>query len=256
MFAGVEGVAVAWVLSGIIWSVALGFAAGNYACSLVHRLPRGRLLLDKTPYCGNCGTLLKVKDLFPVISAVLLRHRCRYCGQSFPVSHTWTEILVGLLFVMAFLQYNFTEQYILVVGIGIFAITLAAIEINENLLMGKVLLVVLVFGMLYRTLTDGSIYPFFEGGLYGMFAGVILRFKQLEKVGHIYRLPPLAVLFAVGGICVGSHNLFAFLTLFTAFWLLFYLLGLGKKPVKNTIPFGFAVTLLALYPQLASVTLP
>lgn len=87
---------------------------------LVHRLPRGRLILDKTPYCGHCHTPLQVKDLFPVVSALLLRHRCRYCGVPYPVSHTWTEILVGALFMLTFFKYNFTEQFLLVVLIGNF----------------------------------------------------------------------------------------------------------------------------------------
>src|SRR5689334_22737308 len=128
MFNGVLGVPFGFVLCGVIWAVALGFAAGNYACSLVHRLPRGRLILDKKPYCGNCGTLLRVKDLFPVVSAFMLRHRCRYCGAPFPVSHTWTEILVGLLFVLAYLRYGYGDQFVLVVFLGTFLITLAAIE--------------------------------------------------------------------------------------------------------------------------------
>ena len=58
MFDAIQGMKFGYVLAGLIWSVALGFAAGNYACSLVYRLPRGRLLLDKKPYCGSCGTML------------------------------------------------------------------------------------------------------------------------------------------------------------------------------------------------------
>jgi len=64
MFDGVLDVKIGYVLCGIIWSLAVGFAIGNYACSLVHRLPRGRLILDKPPYCGHCGTLLATKDKF------------------------------------------------------------------------------------------------------------------------------------------------------------------------------------------------
>lgn len=251
MLSGVVGMHINFIIAGCIWAVAMGFAAGNYACSLVHRLPRGRLLLDKTPYCGNCGALLKVKDLFPVVSALLLRHRCRYCGQPFPVSHTWTEVLVGLLFVLTYLQYNFAEAYVLIVGIGVFLITLAAIEINEGMLMTSILVTVLVFGMVYRTLQDGSIFPFFEGGVYGLVAGVLLKHKEVKKVGHVYTLPRLAMLLACGGICVGNNNLPTFFVLFAALWVVFFLLGGGKKPVRLTVPFGFAVMWPVLYPALS-----
>ena len=207
MLNAITGMNPAYVLCGIIWAIALGFAVGNYACSLVHRLPRGRLILDKKPYCGNCGTPLQVKDLFPVVSALMLRHRCRYCGAPFPVSHTWTELLVGLLFVLAFLQYNFGEQFLLIACIGTFLIVLAAIEANEGVIMGKILLCVVVFGMIYRTLTDGTLYGFFGGGLIGLLIGAALWRKQIKPVGHIYALPKPAELLAVGGICVGSGKI-------------------------------------------------
>lgn len=253
MFDAIEGVKFGYVLCGIIWAVALGFAVGNYACSLVHRLPRGRLILDKKPYCGNCGTMLDVKDLFPVISAVLLRHRCRYCKEPFPVSHTWTEILVGLLFVFTFFKYNFSEQFLLVVLIGTFLITLAAIEANEGMIMGRILLCVLVFGGFWRILSDHTIYEAFIGALFGGMLGAAIWNKGIKQVGHIYVLPKAAMLLAVGGFCVGQSNLPVFIVLFALFyvtdWLVRKLSG-SKKPVLATVSFGLAVMVPVLYPDL------
>src|SRR5438045_3828787 len=183
MFDAVAGVKFGYVLCGIIWAIALGFAAGNYACSLVHRLPRGRLILDKKPYCGSCGEPLQVRDLFPVVSALMLRHRCRYCKTPFPVSHTWTEILVGLLFVFAFFQYNFTEPFILIVCLGVFLITLAAIQANEGLIMGRIVLCIIVFGMLNRALIDHSIFNFFQGGTLAFLIGAAVWHKQIKPAG-------------------------------------------------------------------------
>ncbi|MBY0408196.1 MAG: prepilin peptidase [Rickettsiales bacterium] len=184
MFDAIQGMRIDWVLDGIILSIVFGFAAGNYACSLVFRLPRGRLILDKTPYCGTCGTPLQVKDLFPVISALLLKHKCRYCKTPFPVSHTWTEILVGLLFVLAFFKYNFSEQYILVVLIGIFLITQAAIEANEKMVMRSVMICVVVCGMIFRTLQDHTTFPMIQGGLLSLVMGCMIWRKDIKQVGH------------------------------------------------------------------------
>jgi len=253
MFHAVIGVKFGYILCGIIWATALGFAAGNYACSLVHRLPRGRLLLDKKPYCGTCGTLLQVQDLFPVVSAMLLHHRCRYCKTPFPVSHTWTEVLVGLLFVLSFLQYGFTEQFCLIVGVGVFLITLAAIEANEGMVMTRILIVVIVFGMLYRTLQDHTIYNFFMGAVDGGFLSAIVWRKQIKAEAHIYIPPTPVILITAGSLCVGNNAIFIFFALFAAFYALDWLVRKithAKKPPLITVSFGLATMLLVLYPAI------
>ena len=241
---------------GVLAALLFGFMAGNYACSLVHRLPRGKSILANAPYCGACAHPLSELDLMPVIGALLLRHRCRYCGVSYPVSHTWTELLVGLLFVLTFLQYRFSEPFLLIALIGVFLITLAAIEANEHIIMGKILLCVVVPAMVYRTLIDGTIYNFFNGGLLGLIIGAAIWHRQIKPAGHIYTLPKPTELLAVGGVCVGGHALPAFLILFALFYaadcIIRKLLRAGGSPIA-TISFGFAVILLLLYPKLMTL---
>lgn len=256
MFDAIEGVKFGYVLCGIIWAVTLGFAVGNYACSLVHRLPRGRLILDKKPYCGHCGTMLEVKDLFPVLSALLLRHRCRYCKEPFPVSHTWTEVLVGLLFVLAYFQHGFSEQFLLIVLIGTFLITLAAIQANEGLIMGRIMLCVVIFGALLRVLYDHTIYEAVGGALLSGLAGVIIWRKGIRPVAHVYSIPRPAWLLTVGGLCVGLGNLPVYWTLAFAFTLLEWLIRRAmhsNRPVLITVPFGLATMLPVLYPELTTM---
>lgn len=249
MLDAVQNTPFGFILCGIILSVTFGLAVGNYACSLVHRLPRGKLILDKTPYCGSCGHLLDVKDLFPVFSALLLKHRCRYCSQPFPTSHTWTEVLVALLFVLAYLKFGFGQEYFMVALLGVFLITLAAIEANEHMILSKVLLCVALSGIVLRTLFDQVIFGFFGGGFIGLIIGLLLTHKQVKRVGHIYSVPPLAMLTAVGGMCTGTEKLPVFLALFAVFYVVGKLFG--KLPI--TVPFGLAVMLPVMYPAIFSL---
>lgn len=256
MFDAVQDLRIDWLLDGIILSIVFGFAAGNYACSLVFRLPRGRLILDKTPYCGSCGTPLQVKDLFPVISAVLLRHKCRYCGTGFPVSHTWTEVLVGLLFVLAFFRYNFGEQYMLVVLIGTFLVTQAAIEANERMVMKSVMICVLVSGMVFRTLQDHSIFPFFQGGLLALVVSCLLWRRDIKAAGHIYVPPDIVLMITVGGACVGINALPMYCLLLVGFYAADRAVRLvlrAKRPPLPSVTVGLATMALVMYPELADI---
>ncbi|MEQ1705555.1 MAG: prepilin peptidase [Rickettsiales bacterium] len=242
IFPAMQSMETRFIWAGIIWAVVMGLAAGNYACSLIHRLPRGRLLLDKAPYCGSCGTLLQVRDLFPVFSAMLLRHRCRYCGTSFPISHTVTEILLASIFVLAFLRYGFGDMFILVCFLASFLIILAAIEVNEKLIMGKVMIMVIVTGMLTRMDIDEGLFGFVLGGLFGAIIGAVIWRKSITKEGHIYRLPKQAELMAMAGICVGSAAFPKFLLLLVGAYIVTWVIAkVAQKNFAITIPFGIAI---------------
>ncbi|MBV8938215.1 MAG: prepilin peptidase [Alphaproteobacteria bacterium] len=249
LFHGVVGVPGGLIAAGVIWSLALGFAAGNYACSLVHRLPRGKSLLEHKPYCGSCGTPLATRDLFPVVSALMLNHRCRYCGAAIPTSHLWTEILIGLLFTACYLQFGFSERYFLVAGIGVFFIILAAIEINDGILMPKVMAATAVWGMLLRTLADRELYNFIGGALFALFVGLLLWKEGIRRVNHVYVPPPQVMLIVLCGVCVGLARLPQFFVQFGLYWIACWLWKHRKGRVPASVPAALATLCILLIPR-------
>ena len=226
---------------GVILALVFGLALGNYASSLIHRLPRGKSLLGDAPHCGSCGASLKPRDLFPVFSAVLLRFRCRYCGAKFPITYTIVEILVAIISVMIFLQYGFSDIGLLLLVIGTFLAILAAIEVSDGVIMGKIMLCIIVSGMLLRTIVDHTLFNFVLGGLFGVITGAIIWRKQIAKVGHIYKLPKQAELMAMAGICTGASQFPLFLGLFVSLAACAWLIK------RFYISVVFAFSLLFLY---------
>ena len=49
-------------------------------------------------HCYTCGHELSTADLFPVISYIALKGKCRYCGSKVPPRDLIFEIILGLLF--------------------------------------------------------------------------------------------------------------------------------------------------------------
>src|SRR5277367_1661156 len=103
----------AQLLEGIILSGFLGLAFGNFATNPIYRLPRSESLFLKDPYCGDCNAKLMPKDLFPVLSWVMTRGKCRYCGASIAADYAIIEALIGLLFVLAFIKWGLSESFLL-----------------------------------------------------------------------------------------------------------------------------------------------
>ena len=72
------------VLGAVLGSF-LDCAAGRYAAG-AGWLPRGR------SQCAACGQVLRAPDLIPVVSFLLRRGRCRYCGAPIPADCLWAEL--------------------------------------------------------------------------------------------------------------------------------------------------------------------
>jgi leader peptidase (prepilin peptidase)/N-methyltransferase len=82
-------------------SAAIGFLFGAFIGSFlnvcIHRLPRNESVVMPPSRCYSCGTQVQWYDNLPVISYLLLRGRCRWCGASFSPRYLILELLVAVL---------------------------------------------------------------------------------------------------------------------------------------------------------------
>ena len=80
-------------------AAAYGVAIGSFLNVVIWRLPRGGSVSTPTwSYCPRCEHRLGVLDLFPVLSFLLLRAKCRYCHEPISWRYPGVEALTGLLF--------------------------------------------------------------------------------------------------------------------------------------------------------------
>lgn len=192
-------------LIGLIMMIVIGPAIGNYATSVVYRLPRAQTPFEKHPYCGTCNTLLQPKDLFPIWSYVFLRGRCRYCSVKIPPIHTVIEIACGVIFIGNFLLLGFGETFILYSALFTFWVILAALEHQQNKLYPLILTFCFFLAAMPRLLADLSIYPMVQSGFVLFFVMVAAWKMGRPKIAHSaeqtgYSIPPWAIMAALTGI--------------------------------------------------------
>lgn len=136
----------------------LGPAVGNYACSVVYRLPRGKTPFERHPYCGHCNADLKPIDLFPIWSWLSTRGKCRYCAGPIPSIYTVIEVACGAVFIAYFLQFGISEQFLLYTTYAVFVVIMAAIHWQQGWLSAIIYSYAFVCVALVRVLTEQSIY--------------------------------------------------------------------------------------------------
>lgn len=76
----------------------LGLIMGSFLNCLAWRLVRGESVLTGRSHCDACGHVLGPGDLVPVVSWLLLRGRCRYCGGPVSPRCPISELLCGALY--------------------------------------------------------------------------------------------------------------------------------------------------------------
>jgi leader peptidase (prepilin peptidase)/N-methyltransferase len=75
-----------------------GLLIGSFLNVCIARLPWDYSVVEPRSHCGNCARTIEWYDNIPVLSWMLLRARCRYCGVSISWRYPLVEALTGLLF--------------------------------------------------------------------------------------------------------------------------------------------------------------
>lgn len=83
-----------------------GLAIGSLINVLIYRLPKGEDVVVKPSHCPNCGNRIKPYDLIPVISYIILRGKCRYCGERISIQYPLVELLTAFSFVGIYYKFG------------------------------------------------------------------------------------------------------------------------------------------------------
>jgi len=95
-----------------IFSFALGAAVGSFLNVIIHRLPEEQSIVFPASHCPVCGHAIRFYDNMPLISYVLLRGRCRDCGESIPARYPLVEGLTAVLSLMLYWKFGLSWPYL------------------------------------------------------------------------------------------------------------------------------------------------
>lgn len=76
----------------------LGLLVGSFLNVVVWRVPRGESVVHPPSACPRCGARVRPWDNVPVVAWLVLRGRCRDCGEPISARYPLVEGLTGLLF--------------------------------------------------------------------------------------------------------------------------------------------------------------
>jgi leader peptidase (prepilin peptidase)/N-methyltransferase len=76
----------------------LGLLIGSFLNVVVWRVPRGESIVSPPSHCPRCDKPISPRDNVPVVSWLLLRGKCRHCGEPISARYPLVELLTGAVF--------------------------------------------------------------------------------------------------------------------------------------------------------------
>jgi leader peptidase (prepilin peptidase)/N-methyltransferase len=244
-----------------IYFTIVGFAIGSFLNVCIDRLPSGKSLISPPSHCDACQRRLGIWDMIPVLSYLILRGRCRYCGARIPVRVVIVELACGILFLLAFWRYGLTAQF----GVTAFwccvFLVIIFIDWENQLILNKItypaVVIALIFLAIHTYVPDANLLPLQSTLLNGVISGAAL---------FVFFL--LFVLIRPGAMGMGDAKLVALIGLVSGFPLVVFSMLIGVvlggivaiillatkiKGRKDVIPYG---TFLAIGPIIALIFAP
>jgi len=117
-----------------IVALPFGLVVGSFMTVAVHRLPRGESVVSPRSRCPSCGTEIGARDNIPVLSWLLLRGRCRRCGERISVEYPLLELTTAGLVVLAAIQHPNPWRAVLVGGLLALMPGIALIDLRHRII--------------------------------------------------------------------------------------------------------------------------
>ena len=193
----------------------LGLIIGSFLNVVAHRLPRGESLVSPGSRCTSCGHAVRPWDNLPLLSWLLLRGRCRHCGERISPRYPALELLTGVVFTAVVLGRGLDDDLAALLPFAAVLIAVAAIDLEHRIVPNKILLPAAVWAVASSAVVRPDALPELLVAGAGAFvaflvaavahpAGMGMGDVKLAGVMGFYLgvavIPALLVAFAVGAL--------------------------------------------------------
>ena len=209
-----------------------GLIFGSFATVFSYRIPLNKDFLITRSKCIHCNHILGVFQLFPVLSFLWQKGRCKFCHERIPFRYPAIEIICGLIFLVIFLTNGISYENIVIYLTFFILFVASLIDIKTYEVPIKIQLLLLLFAGIYATQNSLSFEEFLINPFIIYDCGIALKYsfyyiRNKDGLG----LADINLAFIVT-IFIGIDNFVYFMFLSGLFWLVFGLIWQNRNSVK------------------------
>ena len=214
-----------------------GLTIGSFLNVCIYRIPKGESISFPPSHCMGCGTRLKSYDLIPVISFIVARGKCRYCGEKISLQYPIIEVLNGILYLLIYYKFGLSLLLIKYSILCSILLVISIIDLNLKIIPNSINLFLLLYGIIFNIIEfsfnnlTSNLFGLFIGG--GLFLLIAIISKGAMGGGDIKLVAVLGLLFGFKKILLITFLSFIIGAVISILLLLF---KINKR--KDYIPFG------------------
>jgi len=134
-----------------------GLVVGSFLNVCIVRLPRGGSIATPPSHCPRCKRGIKFYDNIPVISFLLLRGKCRNCGEPISWQYPLVELMNALVYVWIVSEFQLGGEAVLMMVFCSSLIVITFIDLDHLIIPDVISLPGMLIGL--------SLAPFFMSSL-------------------------------------------------------------------------------------------
>ncbi|MBI5004625.1 MAG: prepilin peptidase [Candidatus Lloydbacteria bacterium] len=155
-----------------------GTIIGSFLNVVVARYQSG-LTMGGRSKCFVCGKTLGWRELFPIVSFLLQKGRCKTCKSAISWQYPVIELLTGLVFLALFAKFFFYGS-----NVGLYE---NVVLLLYTLFIASLLIVIAGYDFKHSVIPDGFVYAFDLAAFGSLFAGGVFN-AQAGIAGGVFFL--------------------------------------------------------------------
>jgi leader peptidase (prepilin peptidase)/N-methyltransferase len=109
-----------------------GLLIGSFLNVVIWRVPRGESIVSPPSHCPGCDAPISPRDNVPLLSWLLLRGRCRHCGEPISARYPLVELLTGGVFAVLAARVGLDWALPAYLYLGAVCVALALIDLDHK----------------------------------------------------------------------------------------------------------------------------
>lgn len=162
---------------------ATGASVGSFVTMASYRLPLGQEIVFTPSHCTKCNATLTVRDLFPILSWLFARGRCRHCQVPVSIRYPLIELALGLTFAALIPLYGLGAKTLLLLLLATELAILIVTDIEHTIIPDGVQIALFFTGVAWCIRRDADWGDVFVSATAGLSLGLLLHYgyKVLRK---------------------------------------------------------------------------